>query len=88
MKTKPFIQNQLTAHTGDEENLDVNLSAEHVTGEIISKEAVRLDDLTVRNLSSPFDLFENVSTGSNSIEDRNRGVTNSNLPHSEPSPES
>ncbi len=88
MKTKPFIQNQLTAHTGDEENLGVNQSAEHVTGEIISKEAVRLDDFTARNMSSPFDLFENVSTGSNSIEDRNRGVTNSNLPHSEPSPES
>jgi len=88
MKTKAFTQNQLVAHTSDEENPNVNQNPEYPPGEFVSKEAVRLDDFTVRNLSSPFDLFENVSTGSNSIEDRNRGVTNSNLPHSEPSPES
>jgi hypothetical protein len=88
MKTKAFTQNQLVAHTGNEENPDVNRNPEYPPGEFVSKEAIQIDDFIGGGLSSPFDLFENVTVGSNSIEDRNRGVTNFNLPLPDSNPES
>jgi hypothetical protein len=88
MKTKPFKQNQLVAHTGNEEYVNANEKPKNPTSEVLNSEPKPIDDSITDNLSSPFDLFENVTVGSNSIEDGNTGVTNINLPHPATSSES
>jgi hypothetical protein len=88
MKTKPFKQNQLVAHTGNEDYLNSSEKPENAIIEDLNSEPKPIDDSITDNLSSPFDLFENVTVGSNSIEDGNRGVTNINLPHPATSSES
>lgn len=81
MKTKPFIQNQLVAHTGNEEYVNANEKPKNPTSEDLFSEPKPIVDSITDIHSSPFDLFENVTVGSNSIEDGNTGVTNTDLSH-------
>lgn len=79
MKTKPIIQNQLVAHTVKDEILYASEKPKDPKTEDLPAESALIKNSFAEKLSSPFDLFENVTTGSNSIQDRNRGVTNTNL---------
>lgn len=86
MKTKSFTQNQLVAHTENEDNFAADKKPKNLIIEDLNAEPVHIKDSYADSNSSPFDLFENVTAGSNSIQDRNRGVTNINLPHPGSSP--
>lgn len=88
MKTKPFLQNQLIAHTESEENLQTKRNPKNSPDEEVFAEPITLNSSKADNLSSAFDLFENMTVGSNSIQDRNRGVTNTKLPDPASSEES
>lgn len=65
MKTKPIIQNQVVAHTGNEENFYANGKPKNPITEDLFAEPAQLNDTTAGNLSSTVDLLKYVSVGSN-----------------------
>lgn len=79
MKTKPNIQHQLVAHNEKDENVPAN---EHpkdpITEHVLEESDLTKDSFAIKP-ASPFDLFENVTNGSHSINDGNHGVTKNNL---------
>ncbi len=65
MKTNPIIQNQLVAHTGNEENFyAIGKPKEPIVEDLLAEDA-QLNGTTANNLSSTVDLLKYVSVGSN-----------------------
>jgi hypothetical protein len=79
MKIKPNIQRQLVAHNEENENVPTNKHPKDPITEHILEESDLIKDSFAITPASPFDLFEDVTTGSNSINDGNHGVTKNNL---------